>query len=124
MCSLRVQKLHRMKKTGLFTMAALMLGIGTLNTGCMGSFGLTKKVYNWNDGLTGNKFADNLVFYLLNIVPVYGVCLALDFYIFNLVEFWSGSNPVAMKEGEREEQVVQGEDGNSYQLTATRNHFD
>jgi hypothetical protein len=112
-----------MKKFGLISMATLMLGISTLNTGCFGQFALVRKVYSWNDSL-GNKFVKTIVFYAFNIIPVYGICGVIDFWILNLTEFWSGSNPLAMKTGEKEQQMVMGKDGNSYQITATQNRFD
>jgi len=111
-----------MKKITFVGMAALLLGISTINTGCMGSWALTKKVYNWNDGAFGNKFLDNGLFWIFSGVGVYGVTLFID-GIANFIEFWSGSNPLAMKPGERETQVVIGKDGNKYEMTATLNHM-
>ena len=105
-------------------MAALMLGIGTLNTGCMGSFKLTGSLYNWNKSVTGNKFLNNLLFWVFGGLFVYSATLAIDLVILNLVEFWSGSNPMAMKAGEKEQQIVKGKDGNKYEITATQNRFD
>lgn len=104
-------------------MAALMLSIGTLNSGCFGSFGLTHKLYDMNKSI-GNKFGQSIVFWVLNIIPVYGVCAWIDVVILNLIEFWSGSNPLAMKAGEKEQQIVKGKDGNKYEITATQNRFD
>ena len=111
-----------MKKTTIYSLAFLMLGIGTLNSGCMGSWGLTKKVYNWNDGATGNKFIDNILFWLLGIV--YCVTVWVDFFILNLVEFWTGSNPLAMAPGEVETAIVKGKDGNKYQMTVSLNRYE
>lgn len=112
-----------MKKITLIGMATLMLGISTINTGCMGSFALTKKLYGWNDGATGNKFLDNILFWILSW-NIYGIFLTIDMVILNLVEFWTGSNPIAMAPGEKETQVVMGKDGNQYEITATQNRFD
>ena len=104
-------------------MATLMLGIGTLSTGCFGNFALVRKVYTWNDGL-GNKFVKTFVFWGLNFIPVYIIAGALDYFILNLIEFWTGSNPMAMKAGEKETQVVLGKDGNQYEMTATQNRME
>jgi hypothetical protein len=113
-----------MKKLGIYTSVALMLGMGTINTSCMGSWGLTKTVYNWNDGATGNKFVDNLLFYIFLVpVPFYGLSLTVDFFVLNLIEFWTGANPTAMKPGERERQIVKGKDGNKYQIVVTQNQY-
>lgn len=114
-----------MKKLGIYTTVALMLGVGTIGTSCMGSWGLTKTVYNWNDGATGNKFVDNLLFYVfLGPIPVYGVSFTVDFFVLNLIEFWTGSNPIAMKPGEKENQLVKGKDGNKYEIVVTKNQYE
>ena len=93
-----------------------------IQSACIGSFGLTKSVYDWNMGL--NKWVGELVFLVLVIIPVYGIALLIDAVILNLIEFWTGSNPMSMKEGDMERQVMVGTDGNAYEVTATRNRFD
>lgn len=91
-----------------------------LFTSCLGSFSAFNSLRDWNDGLTSNKFLDNLVFWALNIIPVYGLFFIGDIIIFNVIEFWSGSNPIAMIEGDIETQIVK-KDGNTYELIATKN---
>lgn len=103
----------------IYSMTALMLGIGTLSTGCMGSWKLTKKVYEFNNEATGNKYYNNIIFWVF--IPIYSTIIAIDACVLNLIEFWTGSNPLAMKEGEVETQTVKAKDGNIYQLTATKN---
>jgi hypothetical protein len=81
----------------IFKKAVVVLLIATMAfmaIGCYGSFNLTKKVYNWNGSL-GNKWVTELVFLGLNVVPVYGIAGAIDVYILNLIEFWTGKNPMA-----------------------------
>lgn len=91
-------------------------------SGCFGSFELTKKLYGWNDGVSSQKFVKTLVFWGLNIIPVYGAVVFLDAVIFNLIEFWSGSNPIAMNEGDSEVQDL-AYDGNTYRVVATKDTF-
>jgi hypothetical protein len=112
-----------MKKITLIGMATLMLGISTINTGCMGSYTLTKKLYGWNEHATGNTIVNTGVFWIL-CWNVYFIFLAVDTIVLNTIQFWTGSNPAAMAPGEREQQLVQGNDGNQYQITATQNRFD
>ncbi len=94
-----------MKKTKMMMVAAVLSG-SLLFSSCIGSFGLTQKVYNWNQGI-GGKFVNELVFLACNIVPVYGVAVWVDTVVLNTIEFWSGSNPMAANETKQ----VQGEDG-------------
>lgn len=102
---------------------ALMLGsVVITQTGCFGEFALVKKVYNWNDGVSDNKFVKSLVFWVLNIIPIYGIAGLLDAVIFNLIEFWSGSNPIAMNEGDYEMQLVTVK-GEEYKIEATKDTF-
>ena len=113
-----------MKKITLIGMAALMLGIGTLTTGCMGSWKVTSMVYGWNKSVTGNKYINNIIFWVFCAFPIYEVSMFIDGVILNLIEFWTGSNPIAMNVGEKEQQIVKGKDGNNYEITATQNRFD
>ena len=103
-------------------MAALLMSISVVSSGCFGSFKLVRKVYDFNASI-GNKLAQTLVFYVLNIIPVYGIAGWIDIVILNLIEFWTGSNPLAMQEGQTETQIVQA-NGKTYQITATKNRFE
>jgi len=117
------KKYFAMKKTlRKMTLAGLLFAFSLTMTGCFGSFQLTRSVYQWNESVTPNKFAQTLLFYGMNVVPVYGAAGFLDFFVFNLVEFWSGSNPMAMAEGEHETQLVYL-DGDWYEMEAAKNQF-
>lgn len=110
-----------MKKIKCFFLAILFLSLGILNYSCLGSFKLTQKTYNWNNSI-GDKWVNNFVFWAFIILPVYEVVTCLDVIIFNVIEFWSGSNPISMSEGDEEIQIV--ESGNKeYMIKATKNKF-
>lgn len=101
------------------------LSMGSLlvtQTGCFGEFALVRKVYDWNDNLSDSKFVKTLVFYVLNIIPVYGIASFIDVVILNLIEFWSGSNPLSMNEGDYEMQMTTI-DGVQYKIEATKDTF-
>ncbi len=89
---------------------------------CYGSFSLVKKVYKWNGSL-GNKWVKTLVMWVLIIIPVYEFAGLIDWWILNTIEFWTGSNPMAMNEGDEEIQKVK-KDGNWFEIKATKNRFD
>lgn len=79
-----------------FVQSALLLGMATSVSGCFGSFGLTRAVWKWNDGISGNKFVKWLVFLGLIIIPVYQVCAGfLDLFFLNTIEFFTGTNPIS-----------------------------
>ncbi|MEX0361487.1 MAG: DUF3332 domain-containing protein [Allomuricauda sp.] len=102
--------------------SCLMLSCTILFSSCLGSFRAFNNLKDWNQGLTDSKFLDNLIFWGLNIVPVYGLFFLGDALIFNVIEFWSGSNPIAMKDGESETQMVE-HDGNTFKMVATKNRI-
>jgi len=108
-----------MKKLIAYSLAFCFL---ITQSSCFGSFELIKKVYDFNDGASDNNFVKTLLFYVLNIIPIYGIAGFLDVVIFNLIEFWSGSNPLAMAEGEMEQETITIK-GNDYLVTATKNQF-
>lgn len=87
--------------------------------GCYGSMTLTKKVYNWNGSL-GDDIIVNVVFWVLNIIPVYEGAAFIDVVFLNTIEHWTGSNPIAMKEGEETIKYVDSGE-KSYKLVFSKN---
>jgi hypothetical protein len=73
----------------LFLSGACTLAV----SGCWGSFGAARALWDWNDGL-GSKWVKWLVFVGLSIIPVYELFVIADAFVINSIEFWSGSNPV------------------------------
>ena len=104
-----------MKKRSIILPAALATLIGFGGTACMGSFALTKMLYNFNNTVTDSKLINNLIFWALCILPVYGLAVTGDAVILNLIEFWTGSNLLAAQPGEdgtRLAQVKVSQDAN------------
>ncbi len=86
---------NKLKTTlAALTVVATLATATVTSTGCYGQFAVTKKVYDWN-GRIGNKFVRTLAFWGLVIIPVYAIVMLGDGIIFNVIEFWGGSNPVA-----------------------------
>lgn len=73
------------------TLLGLAAALST--SGCYGKFSLTRKLYSWN-GSFGDKFLSTVLMWVLMIVPVYAVASFVDLFIFNLIEFWTGANPM------------------------------
>ncbi|MFB3844240.1 MAG: DUF3332 family protein [Candidatus Cloacimonadaceae bacterium] len=88
-------------------------------TGCYGSFALTKKVYEWN-GTFGDKWIDSIGMWVLMMIPVYNFANFIDIVILNPLEFWTGSNPVTMKEGQQLVKYASGKDA-VYKIVTTKN---
>lgn len=108
-----------MKKLLSITLAAAVMWT---STSCLGEFALTKGLLNFNRNITDSKFVNNLLFYGLALVQAYSVAVFIDVVILNLIEFWTGSNPAAMNEGEFERQVIPFQ-GEEYIVEATQNQF-
>ncbi len=96
------------------------MAAAVLSTSCLGSFHAVTGLKEWNDGATDNKYVNNALFWALNIIPVYPIFAVGDMFIFNLVEFWSGSNPLAMEDGDIEIQTIEHE-GNLIEMRAMKN---
>lgn len=94
-----------MKKFYLTVATAITLCSSMVFSSCIGSFSLTHKLLDWNEGI-GNKFLNELVFVAFWIVPVYEVSALVDVLVINSIEFWSGTNPVAQGKS-----IIEGNDG-------------
>ena len=106
--------------SGLLLSAILFAGF--IQTSCMGKFVILKKLYAWNEQVTSNKFVNNLIFWVLAFV--YIPVTFIDAAIFNLIEFWTGSNPIAMNEGDRIEKRMNDGQGHEYLAIATKNRME
>lgn len=99
-----------------------VLATSLLFTSCIGSFTAFSKLRDWNEGVTDNKFGNELIFIALWVIPVYQLALTGDLLIFNSIEFWGGDNPIAMNEGDSDTKTIVSK-GNTYKITATKNRF-
>jgi hypothetical protein len=72
----------------------LVAAVGALSAGCFGKFQLTRKVYDMNKSID-EKYVRSAATWVFVIVPVYGFAALLDLIVFNVIEFWTGENPVA-----------------------------
>lgn len=105
-----------------FRLITLLLSVTILSTSCLGSFSAFNNLKDWNQQVSDSKFVNNLLFWGLNIIPVYPLFFVGDTLIFNLIEFWSGSNPIAMSEGEIETETFV-KNGDKYEMIATKNQM-
>jgi hypothetical protein len=99
-----------MKKVLISMLVACAFTLST--TGCWGSFGLTKKMYNINKGL-GNKWISWIVYFIIG-APVTGISLFLDSLILNTVEFWTGAKIISTGD------TYQETDANGNSVTAVK----
>ena len=74
-------------------LALSMLSIGSLS--CIGQFGLGQKVRKFNLETTEDRWGREILFVVLNVIPVYSIAALLDILVFNSIEFWSGENPIS-----------------------------
>jgi len=87
-------------KTRRWIAACVLAGFLPLSTsGCFGGFQLTRKVYQFNQQVSPDKWIREIVFLVLTIVPIYGIATFVDAVALNAVEFWTGRNPVLAEDG-------------------------
>ena len=107
-----------MRKFTIKAVIALAVGGLTLSS-CIGSFGLTNSVLNWNKKLSSSKFLNELVFIVIS--PAYAVCSVVDLFVLNTVEFWTGNKLVAHV---GETKNVMGKDGRMYAVKTLKNGYE
>ncbi|MCZ4335968.1 DUF3332 domain-containing protein [Shewanella colwelliana] len=61
-------------------------------SGCMGQMGVSAMVTKGNLSAVDNRYGRAGLFVLLS--PVYGLSATADLFIFNSIEFWTGTNPI------------------------------
>ena len=66
----------------------------TLSAGCLGPNHLHDNLRNWNATATDMNWLNEIIFLVLTIIPVYGICMFADVLIFNTVDYWGGENPI------------------------------
>lgn len=81
-------------KKNLLALPLALLVLATTQQACYGKFNLTRKVYEINGKVTDNKFVHSLVMWVFVIVPVYGLAAFADVVVLNVIEFWTGENPM------------------------------
>lgn len=97
---------------------AVSLGTMTLSS-CIGSFGLTNTVLDWNKRATDNKFVNELIFIVIS--PAYAVCSVADLFVLNSIEFWTGEKVIA-EVGKTKD--VMGKDGRMYAIKTLKNGYE
>lgn len=108
-----------MKKVNLKAVAVL-LASSFLYSSCIGSFSLFNKYAKWQCNMTGSKFVNAIVGFIL--MPIVGsITLFVDAVVLNTIEFWSGSNPVTANIGKT--QKVIGEDGLEYAVKTLKDGY-
>ena len=86
---------------------ALLLTVTPAMSGCFGSFGATRLIWEINRDLFSNKILQWIVFLIFTAFPVYGIAVTVDVFFLNLLEFWTGSNLLVEKGEDVPERVVQ-----------------
>ncbi len=99
-----------------------LLAISLALNSCIGSFTAFNNLREWNNQVTDNKMANELIFLALWVVPVYEILTFADLFILNSIEFWEGTNPLSMQEGEEQVKIIKNKK-NTYKLIATKNQY-
>ena len=107
-----------MKKMSLRAAVVLLAG-SFLCSSCIGSFSLFNKYEKWQCNMTSNKYVNGIVGLILQPI-VGGVCLFVDAVVLNTIEFWTGSNPMALNKV----QTVKGQDGRYYAVKTLKDGYE
>jgi hypothetical protein len=80
---------------------AFVLGLLALFTttaaGCFGRFRLTNAVYDFNKTASPSPIVRSLLMFAMVLIPVYPVCLFVDWIFVNTIDFINGTDQVAVK---------------------------
>jgi hypothetical protein len=68
---------------------ASVLSLG-LFSACLGPNKYWNKLHDWNMSVSENRWANEGIFLVFTIIPVYGITYLADIVVFNSIEWWSG----------------------------------
>ncbi len=80
---------------------ALILAGGLATSGCYGSFNLCRRLHGWNAEVASDKWEQQFIFLVLTFPwiffpGVYAVTGLADIFVVNVIEFWTGQNPIKL----------------------------
>ncbi len=113
----------KIKKNMLVSL--LLLSI-FLTGNCFGKFALVRKVYEVNDSLTfgtDGKTAGvikSIIMIVFSFLQIYTISGAIDAIVFNLLEFWTDKNPIAVNEKSIQEISSDGQASITKKITNNR----
>ncbi len=97
-----------------------------LTGNCFGKFALVRKVYEVNDSLTfgtDGKTAGvikSIIMIVFSFLQIYTISGAIDAIVFNLLEFWTDKNPIAVNEKSIQEISSDGQASITKKITNNR----
>lgn len=83
------------------TALGMALSLSVLSAGCFGKFQLTRMIYDLNKSVE-DKYVRSALTWAFVMPPVYFFSAFLDVVVFNVVEFWTGENPMTVTKVHRE----------------------
>ncbi|MGL5336390.1 MAG: DUF3332 domain-containing protein [Enterovibrio sp.] len=81
-------------KIKLLKLSAAMVLTASL-TGCIGQMATSGMLMQGNLKMVDNRYARAGLYMLLS--PIYGIAATADLFVFNTIEFWTGTNPLTGK---------------------------
>ena len=75
------------------TLIAALLSLGLFSS-CLGPNRLINKLYDWNMTATDDKWQNEGIFAVFNIVPLYPLAWIGDIVVFNSIEWWGGTSVI------------------------------
>ena len=100
-------------------LSVMMVAFSIMFSSCIGSFQLTSKLKNFNDGI-GSKWVNELVFVAFCIVPVYELSALADVLVLNSIEFWSGKKALA---DAGETKIIKNSKGQDIEVKTLKNGY-
>jgi len=91
-----MSSLRNRREWVVFAMLIAMLPLVFGSGGCYGKFPLTNKIYELNGDVSDSNVVKQVTFWVFVIVPVYEVGMLADAIVFNLVEFWTDQDVLAV----------------------------
>jgi len=91
---MRQQRWRRLRDALVLGLTAVFL---TTAAGCFGRFRAMNAVYDFNRTASDNAVVRSLLLFAMLVIPVYAIAFLADWIVLNTLDFFNGTNKVAVQ---------------------------
>jgi hypothetical protein len=88
-------RLRTIRNALVLALAAIFF---TTAAGCFGRFRAMNAVYDFNKSASSSTVVRSLLLFAMLVIPIYGIAFLIDWIVLNTLDFFNGTNQVAVQD--------------------------